>query len=163
MFRTMRRHRQALSQEECLAVLHRGTNGVLAVSGDEGYPYAVPLSYLFRQGKLYFHWALSGHKLDSIAREPKVSFCVVDQDQVVPEKFTTYFRSVIAFGTARVLQDPQEKRAAFDLLANKYTPGDEAGCRAEVEKQFDHACMVELDIQHMTGKQARELIPTEQK
>lgn len=83
MFREMRRSRQALPQEEVVAILDRGTHGVLALAGDEGYPYALPISYVYADGKLYFHCARSGHKLDAISRCPKASFCVVDQDQVV--------------------------------------------------------------------------------
>ena len=113
MFRPIRRAGQALSHEECIAVLKRGTSGILAVAGDGGYPYAVPLSYVYADGCLYFHCARSGHKLDAIARCPKVSFCVIDQDQVVPEKITTYYRSVIAFGTARVIRRKQKPTARW--------------------------------------------------
>ena len=98
MFREMRRKRQALPQEGMDAVLQKGTSGVLAVSGDHGYPYAVPLSYVYDGKALYFHCAKAGHKLDGIRRDAKASFCVIDQDQVVPEEYTTYFRSVIVFG-----------------------------------------------------------------
>lgn len=69
MFREMRRKRQALPQEICDAVLRRGTSGVLALSGDDGYPYAVPISYIYDGEKLYFHSARQGHKLDAIGRE----------------------------------------------------------------------------------------------
>ena len=124
MFREMRRGRQALPEEMCEAVLSRGSHGVLALAGDEGYPYAVPISYVYEGGKLYFHCARSGHKLDAIARCPKASFCVVDQDQVVPQEYTTYFRSVIVFGTIRVLTDDGEKRRAIEALAVKYAPED---------------------------------------
>ena len=110
MFREMRRSKQQLSQEETEAVLTRGTSGVLSVLGDGGYPYGVPLSYVYHDGKLYFHWALSGHKLDAVRACPKASFCVVDRDQVVPPEYTTYFRSAIAFGTVRVVEDPEEKQ-----------------------------------------------------
>ena len=79
--RPMRRFRQELTAEECVQVLERGTHGVLAVLGDEGYPYAVPLSYVHGEGKLWFHCAQAGHKLDAIRNYNKVSFCVVDQDQ----------------------------------------------------------------------------------
>ena len=85
MFRAMRRKRQQLSREEAEAILERGTSGVLAVAGDNGYPYAVPLSYVYQDGKLWFHCAKSGHKLDAVRREEKASFCVIDQDLVVPE------------------------------------------------------------------------------
>ena len=77
MFREMRRNRQILTQAECEAILAACTNGVLAVSGDDGYPYAVPLSYVYRDNKIFFHCAKTGHKLDAIARNEKVSFCVV--------------------------------------------------------------------------------------
>ena len=90
---------------------------MLAVLGDSGYPYAVPLSYVYAEGRLYFHCAKTGHKLDSIARDPRVSFCVVDQDQIVPEEYTTYFRSVIVFGRASVIDDDEGRRKAAELLA----------------------------------------------
>ncbi|MGM9629165.1 pyridoxamine 5'-phosphate oxidase family protein [Butyricicoccus sp.] len=157
MFREMRRHRQALTEAECIAVLECGTSGVLAVSGDDGYPYAVPLSYVYADGKLYFHCAVEGHKLDAIARNEKVSFCVIDKDRVVPEEYTTYFRSVIAFGTARVLEQPEEKRHALELLAEKYSPEQGEGRRQEIDRCFPRVCMVELSIQHLSGKQAKEL------
>ena len=80
MFRPMRRIRQQLSQAECDAILQKCSSGVLAVAGDDGYPYTVPMSYLYQDGRLYFHCAKSGHKLDAVRREPKVSFCVVGQD-----------------------------------------------------------------------------------
>ena len=101
MFREMRRKKQVLSKEECELVLERGTSGVLAVLGEGGYPYAVPLSYVYADGKIVFHCAKQGHKLDAIAKNDKVSFCVVDLDDIQPERYTTYFRSVIAFGRAR--------------------------------------------------------------
>ena len=78
MFRDLRRKRQALSPQACADVLARGTSGVLAVAGDGGYPYAVPLSFLYDGGKLYFHCARAGHKLDAIRRDPRASFCVID-------------------------------------------------------------------------------------
>ena len=84
MFREMRRKRQQLSEEECEVILKRGTSGVLAVSGDDGYPYAVPLSYVYDGGRLFFHCAKSGHKMDAMLRCSKVSFCVIDQDPDCP-------------------------------------------------------------------------------
>jgi len=157
MFREMRRNRQQLSEEESLAVLERGTSGVLAVLGDEGYPYAVPLSYVYRNGKIYFHCAKSGHKLEALKHCGKVSFCVVDQDQVKPEEYTTYFRSVIAFGNARILEAEEEKRAAVLLLAEKYCPSQRDGWQEAIDREWKALCMVEIRIEHMTGKQAREL------
>ena len=101
--REMRRFKQALTREQCHEILNRGTSGVLAVAGEDGWPYAVPLSYVWKDGRVLFHFALAGHKLDAVRREERASFCVIDRDQVVPEEYTTYYRSVIVFGRARVI------------------------------------------------------------
>ena len=163
MFREMRRKRQALSREEVSSVLYRGTSGVLALSGDDNYPYAVPISYVYDGENIYFHCAKSGHKLELIRQNPKASFCVVDQDQIVPEEFTTYFRSVIAFGRIRIVEAPAEKRRSVELLARKYAPADTPEHRTEyIEKDFSRLCMLALTIEHVTGKQARELVPAAQ-
>ena len=159
MFREMRRKKQAMSLEECTVVLQRGTNGVLALSGDGGFPYAVPLSYVFDGERIYFHCAKVGHKLDAIQRDGRVSFCVVDQDQIVPEKYTTYFRSVIAFGRIRILEDTAEKRAAIEKLAVKYAPDDPAEHRSQmIDKDWTPLCILEMTVANMTGKEAIELV-----
>lgn len=158
MFREMRRKKQLLSEEESIAILEKATSGVLAVSGDEGYPYAVPLSYVYEDGKLYFHGAKSGHKLDAIMAEPKVSFCVIDQDNIIPEEYTTYFRSVIVFGKARIIEDEKELQNAIETLAIKYAPNDSAANREKaIKKEKKYMCMFVLEIEHMTGKEAIEL------
>ena len=158
MFRPMRRFKQALSPEECQAVLERGTSGVLALSGDGGWPYAVPLSYVYADGKIYFHSAKSGHKVDAIRSCPRASFCVIDQDHIVPEEYTTYFRSVILFGRARILQDAEEIHSSITWLAEKYHPTAALEFQeAAIQRESAALCMVELQIDHMTGKEAKEL------
>lgn len=159
MFREMRRSRQQLTREEAEAVLSRGTSGVLSVLGDEGYPYGVPLSYVYHDGKLYFHWARSGHKLDAVRACHKASFCVVDQDQVVSREYTTYFRSAIAFGTVRIVEDPKEQQNALLLLARRYAPEQsQTDHQREIDRFFSNLCIAELTIQHLTGKEAIELV-----
>ena len=159
MFREMRRKRQALTQAQCQAILEQGSCGVLALSGDGGYPYAVPLSYLYHQGKLYFHSAKSGHKLDALRREPKASFCVVAQDQVAPLEYTTLYRSVIVFGRLRELEDDREKRAAIETLALKYAPQDTPAHREEaIRRDWGPLCMLELTPEHVSGKQGKDLV-----
>ncbi len=159
MFREMRRKRQQLSNDEAIAVLERGSHGVLAVLGDEGYPYAVPLSYVYTDGKIFMHCAKAGHKLDAVRACGKASFCVVDADDVVQSEFTTYFRSAIAFGRVRELTDDGEKLAAIRLLADKYCPDiprDEH--ERAIEREWAPLGMLELTIEHLTGKQAKELM-----
>ena len=157
MFRKMRRYKQELSLQESQAVLMRGTSGVLAVLGDDDYPYAVPLSYLYDGSRIIFHMAKIGHKMDAIEKHSKVSFCVIDQDQIVEEKYTTYFRSVIVFGKAHILSEEIEKREAFENFAAKYSPRDEKGRKAEIQKLFQQTMIVVIEIEHMSGKEAIEL------
>ena len=113
MFREMRRFGQQMPENEAIEILKNATSGTLAVLGDDGYPYAVPMSHFYCEGKIYFHCASEGHKIDAIRNCDKVSFCVISRDDVVPEKFTTYYCSVIAFGRVRILEDVQEKVTAI--------------------------------------------------
>ena len=157
MFREMRRNKQALTAEEVTEILKRNTSGVLSLNGDDGYPYGVPLSYVYLDSKLYFHCAGAGHKLDSILKDDKVSFCVIDQDQVVGEEYTTYFRSVIAFGRARVLEGAEKLRPLVELC-EKYYPGHLEQTRQKAEHALKNVSIVEVTIEHMTGKTAMELV-----
>ena len=158
-FRPMRRKRQQLSDAESIAILQNATSGVLAVLGDDDYPYAVPLSYVYADGRLIFHSAVTGHKVDAIRRHAKASFCVIQLDDVQPKTFTTIYRSVIAFGHIRILDDDASKLEAIRTLARKYSPHESAeSTDHEIAKGFPHLLMFELVIDHLTGKQAKELM-----
>ena len=164
VFREMRRKKQTLSQQEIANILHKGTSGVLALLGDNDYPYAVPISYVYDDGKIYFHSAKSGHKIDAIQKTAKASFCVIDKDLIVPAEYTTYFRSVIAFGQIRVIEDDREKRAAIEKLAIKYAPEDTAANRDNtINREWKPLCMLEMTIDHITGKEAIELVKEKEK
>jgi len=159
MFRAMRRTKQILSPNECVEILERGTSGILSVFGDDNYPYAIPLNYTYNEGRLFFHSAKSGHKVDAVLNHPKVSFCVIAQDLIIPEEYTSYFRSVIAFGKARILDDAVEIRTALELLAMKYSfsqPREDHD--REIEKDFKKVCIIEVLIEHLSGKEAIELV-----
>ncbi len=159
-FRTMRRAKQALSPEECEAVLRAGTYGVLAVSGDGGYPYAVPLNYSWDGGRLLFHCARAGHKLDALRRDGKASFCVVARSEVVPERFATRYESVVVFGKLRELDGPAEKRAAIRQFAACLAPGEPPARRdAEIARDWDALCMLELRPESISGKRSRGDFP----
>ena len=155
MLPEMRRKAQQLPPAEAEAILRAGSSGVLAMAGNEGYPYALPISYVYHEGRLYFHCAPEGHKLAAIARCPKASFCVIAQDDVVPELYTTRYRSVIAFGTIRRLEDEQTVRKALDVLGRKYAPGLDPS--AEIAKSLPRVCVLEMTIDQLTGKEGIEL------
>ena len=157
-FRAMRRKRQQLSEEESIEILRKATAGTLALLGDGGYPYAVPISYVYANGKLYFHSALSGHKVDAIRIFDKASFCVIEKDDVQPERYTTFFRSVIAFGRIHIIEDEQEKLETARLLGDRYNPNQEEALQKELEHGFTRMLMIRFDIEHLTGKLAIELV-----
>ena len=157
-FRPMRRKRQELAQEESITILQKATSGTLALLGDNGYPYAVPTSYVYHEGKLYFHSAVEGHKVDAIRQCDKASFCVIEQDEVHPEKYTTFFRSVIAFGKIHIIEDEAEKLQMARMLGNRYNPNQDEALQKELENGLAHMLMIRFDIEHLTGKEAKELM-----
>ncbi len=159
MFREMRRKKQILSEEENIKILKEATSGVLAVSGDDGYPYAVPMSYVYFDGKIIFHGAKAGHRFDSVKNEPKSSFCVIAQDEIHPELYTTFFKSVIVFGKIRIVEDKAQIRRYAEILADKYNPDATDDFRnAEINKFFNALCIYELTAEHISGKQCIELV-----
>lgn len=151
MFREMRRIGNALPKEEAIAMLEKATNGVLSVTGDDGYPYGVPVSYVYKDNQIVFHCAPVGHKLDAIQRNPKVSFCVVEQDIVQPATFDTLYRSTIAFGKARLLTG-EEKRVHIEAIAKKYSPDYDKEAKAYIESDWSGFSVVVIDIDHLTAK-----------
>lgn len=153
----MRRAKQRLSPEESLAILEKGSSGVLALwDGEE--PYAVPLSYVYHKGKLYFHCARAGRKLEAARVCPKASFCVVAADHVIPEKYTTAYRSVIVSGRLRIIEDEAEMVPALRLLAEKYNPGHSEDTEREISAWISHTLMLELRADEISGKQGKELL-----
>lgn len=162
MFREMRRKKQLLADDVAKSILEHGITGVLGVLGDNGYPYTVPLNYVYADGAIYCHCAKAGHKLDAINACGKVSFCVIHKEQIVPEEFTAYFRSVIAFGRAAEVTDADEKRAAMRLLNEKYAPGRAAAGEEEIAKQWQGLAVIKIQVEHLTGKEAIELVRKKQ-
>ena len=159
-FRPMRRSAQSLDEAECAAILEGAASGVLAVYGDGGYPYTVPVSHVYKDGRLYFHCAKTGHKLDAIRRCDRVSFCVIDRDEVRPDELTTRYVSVIVFGRARIVSDEPGLRHIAGLMAAKYAAEHAEAARKETEEAIaaDRLRGVEITVEHMSGKCARELM-----
>ena len=168
MFRKMRREKQQLTREETLEILKNGKTAILALSGDDGYPYAVPVNYVFCEaqkisggesslGKILFHGAKAGHKIDALERCQKVSLCVIQKDDVIKEKLTTAYKSVIVFGTARILRDEEEIFRAAEIFGLRYNE-DAQFVRDEIRRTFAALCCVEIQIEHATGKQGSSLV-----
>ncbi len=161
MFREMKRKKQLLSHLESIKILEKYTSGALGLIGDGNYPYTVPLSYVYSNNKIFFHAAKSGYKIDAIKNNNKASFCIIEKDDVKMKEYTTYYRSVIVFGRVFIIEDEDKKREAIEKLAIKYYPNDNKENRNNIiNKEYNAMCMIELDIEHITGKEAIELVKT---
>ena len=154
----MRRFKQELPQAEIERILQINTSGVLALIDDNGYPYSVPLSYVYSNGKIYFHSAKSGHKIDAINNCKKATFCIIDKDDVQPEKYTTFYKSVIAFGKVEIISNGEETLLAIKELGEKYYPNHNDELQNEIEKFKTAFLIIKFDIEHITGKQAIEMV-----
>ncbi|MCI8645893.1 MAG: pyridoxamine 5'-phosphate oxidase family protein [Firmicutes bacterium] len=158
MFREIRRNKkQILSEERCREILSKSTSGILSLIGDNDYTYGVPLSYTLKDNTLYFHCAKKGHKIDALKKHNKVSFTVIETDDIVPAEYTTYFRSVIVFGKARFIEEPDEQRIILRQLAQKYSPDFMDGAEDEIDRCIKAVQIIALDIEHISGKEAIEL------
>lgn len=157
MFRKMRRAgKKAISNEEAMKILKEGRRAVLAVSGDNDYPYAIPVNYYYDEaiGKIYFHSSLAGHKVDSMKRNPKVCFTIFTEPEIRDLDWAPYVKSVVVFGKAQ----PVAKEELVDRLktfAMKYYPSEEEADE-EIEADLKAVQMIEIIIEHMAGKEIQE-------
>ena len=155
MFREMRRKKQALSEEECIDILINEPRGVLAVLGDDEYPYALPLSHVYVDGKIYFHGTIKdSHKRDAIERHEKVSYCVMDKGTKSDSWWYT-FKSVIIFGKMRTIKDRDTKIEKLTQLGNKFFPSEEE-TKDEIDRLLDVTELYEITIDHISGKMVEE-------
>lgn len=151
MFREMRRKDRLLSLEQTAAVFEKASNGILGLSGDDGFPYTVPLSFAYCDGHIYFHSYKQGYKLDCIRRNPKVSFTVVTRDDVNGEGFDTYFESATAFGRAVIIEGEEMLKSHMHII-RKYSALYEKEGIDVFRQEIDGMVMVDIEIESMTGK-----------
>lgn len=156
-FRPLRRTKNAISQDAARQLLLHEKRGVLAVNGDGGYPYAVPVNFYYdaAQDKIYFHGAKAGHKFDSIRKDGRVCFTVYGNERLEPGQWAPYVQSAVAFGTCRLIDDAAVTEAQLRLLAARYYPSPDE-IDAEVQKALRAVQLYEISIEHLCGKQIQE-------
>ena len=155
MFRKMRRIGQEIPKEECEEILTNEPRGVLALLGDDDYPYAIPMSHVYVDGKIYFHGAQEGHKNDAVKRHTKVSYCVMDKGVKAEDSWWYTFKSVIAFGRIKTLTDRDEKIEKLTHLGDKFFPTHDETVD-EINRLLDRTEVFEITIEHMSGKIVKE-------
>ena len=157
MFREMRRFKQQISDQECIEILKNEPRGVLSMIGDDGYPYGIPLDHWYseKDGRLYFHCAKVGHKIDAITKCDKVSFCVYDEGYRNEGEWALNIKSVVIFGRMHIVEDNEKKKEICTNIVRKFTD-DEEYLQKELVNAFPRVCCLELIPEHMTGKLVNE-------
>lgn len=153
----MRRANRAIPDEAAKALLQQARRGVLAVNGDDGYPFAIPVNYFYdrEQGKIWFHGAKTGHKVDALKRSDKVCFTVYGNEHLEPDDWAPYVQSTVVFGRCCLVEDAAETEAKVRQLAQKYYPSAEE-VEAELAKAIRGVQLYEITVEHLTGKQIQE-------
>lgn len=157
MFRPIRRKDRELSLEAAKELLHSARRGILAMRGEDGYPYAIPLNYIYDENeqKICFHGARTGHKVDAINACDKVCFTVYGEECIKKEEWAPFVQSVVLFGKCHIIEDNQQAMVILKKLAEKYYPNetliDEVMVRSGKVTQ-----MYEISIEHITGKEIQE-------
>lgn len=151
MFKKMRRKNQEIGQEEIDEILSKGEYGFFSTVSDNGYPYTIPVSFVYSDNCIYFHCAPVGHKLENIKKNSKVSFCVVTDTELLPEKFDTKYKSVVVFGEACEITG-DIKEAVLLKLVNKYSLDFLEEGKEYINNAKDRTSVIRIKIDHMTGK-----------
>lgn len=151
MFRELRRKDMAISQEDAMKVLENAEYGVVSTIGEDGYPYGVPMSYILMDNNIYYHCALTGHKIDNIEFNSKVSFTVVGRTELIPEKLDHHYESVIVFGRAEKVEG-EEKIQALRGLVDKYAKGFEEKGELSIKEEEKITTVIKISIEDMQGK-----------
>ncbi len=154
MNRPIRRADRALSPEQALAILQKGEYGILSTVSSDGQPYGVPVSYSYADHAIYFHCAVEGHKLENLAANQRVSFCVVGETEILPDKFATRYESAILFGKALELTGA-EKRAGLTELLKKYAPDFMEKGQKYIDSDFEKTKVYKIEIEALSGKARR--------
>ena len=154
MYPKMRRFKQQLTNEECEKILREEPRGVLSMHGEDGYPYGIPIDFIFDEGKIYFHGAKTGHKIDALRADPRVSFCVYDEGYLKEGKQGLNIKSVIVFGRIRFIEDPEVTIDKSRKIGLKYDPPEMV--EDDVKRNAKIVQILELSIDHITGKLVNE-------
>ena len=151
----MRRFRQQLPEEECVAILKEARRGFLSVIGEGGYPYAIPINFVYEDGHVYFHCAKQGHKMDAIKACDKACFTVINQPEQEPDDWWYHVKSVICRGRISETEDEAEHLSKLRLLGSKYFP-EGHDMEEAIRRNGPRAAILDFRIEHMSGKYVRE-------
>lgn len=157
MFRSVRKKKNEISLEAAKKLLTEARRGILAVNGDEGYPYAIPINYYYDENalKIYFHGSRAGHKVDALKKCDKICFTVYGSETVKAEEWAPYVQSAVIFGRCHLMEDSSEALTRLKQFAMKYYPNEEL-MNEEIASSGKAVQMYEIKIEHISGKEVQE-------
>ena len=157
MFRAIRKRKNEISTEEAKELLYSSRRGVLAVNGDDGYPYAIPINYLYDEENniIIFHGAKAGHKVDSLKKSNKVCFTVFGNEVIKDAEWAPYLQSVVVFGKCSIVEDKSEIINLVKKFAIKYYPNEDL-MNIEVASSGMAVQIFVIEIEHISGKEVQE-------
>ena len=157
MFRAIRKKKNEISINAAKDLLRSSRRGVLAVNGDEGYPYAIPINYLYDEenNRIIFHGAKAGHKVDSLKKNDKICFTIYGNETIKEENWAPYLQSVVIFGKCHLVENKDDIISMLKKFALKYYPNEEM-VNKEIEFSGRGIQMFEIEIEHLSGKEVQE-------
>lgn len=157
MFRKVRKKANEISASLAKDLIKKSRRGILAVNGDNGYPYAIPINYLYSEEnqKIFFHGSKVGHKVDAIKKSDKVCFTVYGNEQIKEETWAPYMQSALVFGRCKLIEDEDRAMIVLKDFAMKYYPS-EIMVEEEMKKAAKATQMFEITIEHISGKEVQE-------
>ena len=154
-FRPMRRFKQQLTAQECETILKDAYRGFLSVNGEGGYPYTIPINFLYKDNRIYFHSALQGHKIDAIKQSAKACFTVINNPVKQENDWWYHVSSVVCFGQVSIVEDQEERMEILKSFGKKYFP-EGYDMEKDLKMNAHRAAVLCFSIEHMTGKRVKE-------
>ncbi len=155
MNREMHKKERQVSDERAKEMLLEATEGTLAMHGDDGYPYALPMNYVYLNGAIYIHTADYGYKIDALKANQKVCFSVIVRSKIAPELYTTRYESVVATGDAEFIEDEAERQLVMETIVDRFSPGLREGGMKFIKAAIARTAIIKINIREMKGKAFR--------
>lgn len=152
MNREMNKKERQLTLEQTKELLLKGHHGTLSVNGDDGYPYGIPVNYVYVNDAVYIHSAKYGYKIDALKKDDKVCFSAIIRSKILPEQFTAEFESVVAFGKAELVADDAEKQNVLETFIKRFSPGLEDAGAKMIKTNFPDTAIIKVNVESVTGK-----------
>ncbi len=150
--RNMRKIERKMDNNKALKLLKAGEYGILSTCGEDNQPYGIPLNYVVFDNKIYFHCANVGSKLDNIHYNNKVCFTVIPHTELMPEKFSTKYESVVVMGEASLVREEEKLKPLMEFI-KKYSPKFLKEGQEYIDRAKSKVTLIEMNVENISGKE----------